>query len=91
MKVDPEWFRFRLRELREERGISREDLAERSGIGEGTIRDLEQGRTHPAWKTVVALAEGLGVSVEAFTTPPADTSARPRGRPRKVSEEPDPE
>jgi transcriptional regulator with XRE-family HTH domain len=58
-------------------------LAERAGLKEAGIRDLEQGRRLPGWPTVLALAEALGVDCNAFTKPPADTTPAPRGRPRK--------
>lgn len=83
-------FGARLRELREAAGLSRKGLAEQAGMkSEAGIRDLEQGRRQPTWETVQALADALGVSVEAFreepTAPSAETEPRKRGRPRKSS------
>jgi transcriptional regulator with XRE-family HTH domain len=82
-----EWFAGRLRELREASGMTQKQLAEASGLKEGGIRDLEQGRRGPSWETVLALAKALSVDCLAFTTPPAAEAAapRPRGRPRKGS------
>jgi transcriptional regulator with XRE-family HTH domain len=54
---------LRLRELREERGLSQHGLAEESGVGRSTIAALEAGQrgAHPT--TVHALARALGVTV----------------------------
>lgn len=85
-----ERFAARLRELREEAGLSRKELAERAGMkSEGGIRDLEQGRRSPSWETVLALAAALGVDCTAFTQEPSPEAAEPRkpGRPRKQEEE----
>jgi transcriptional regulator with XRE-family HTH domain len=78
------WFAGRLRELREAAGLSREQLAERSGLKVGGIRDIEQARRSPAWETVVALCQALGVRCDAFLQPPADRPPPGPGRPRKV-------
>jgi transcriptional regulator with XRE-family HTH domain len=51
----------KLRELREARGLTQDQLAERSGVPAGTIRNYEQGRNDPAWGALWALAEALGV------------------------------
>jgi transcriptional regulator with XRE-family HTH domain len=55
----------RLRELREERLLSRNVLAERSGVSLAGIEHLEYGRrVHPRRTTIEKLARVLGVSVE---------------------------
>jgi transcriptional regulator with XRE-family HTH domain len=76
-------FAGRLRELREAKGLSRQQLAEKAGLKVGGIRDLEQGRRLPGWETVLALAEALSVTPNAFTEPPAGKPAPKRGRPKK--------
>ena len=54
----------RLRELRENRTIDRQELAQRAGLSEFTIRSLELGvRAHPGVETASALAEALGVPI----------------------------
>lgn len=83
--ADAAWFAGRLRELREEAGLSRKDLAGRAGLSEGGIRDLEQGHRRPSWETVLALTAALGVDCHAFTQEP--TADKPgRGRPKKAAE-----
>jgi transcriptional regulator with XRE-family HTH domain len=80
-----DWFAGRLRELRTAAGLSRRELAEKAGLKEGGIRDIEQGINNPTWPTVLALAAALGVSCEAFNVPPTeDTSPPERGRPKKT-------
>jgi transcriptional regulator with XRE-family HTH domain len=81
--MSAEWFAGRLRELREEKGLSREQLADAAGMKVGGIRDLEQGLHVPSWKTVIALCDALGVSSEAFRQKPADRPPATPGRPRK--------
>jgi transcriptional regulator with XRE-family HTH domain len=81
--MNADWFAGRLRELREAKGLSREQLAEAAGMKVGGVRDLEQGVRSPAWKTVLALCQALGVSCEEFTREPAHRPPPSPGRPRK--------
>jgi DNA-binding XRE family transcriptional regulator len=77
------WFAGRLRELREEAGLTQTDLAGKAGLTREGVAQLETGRRKPAWETVLALCEALGCSCEAFTQPPAERTAASPGRPRK--------
>lgn len=52
-----------IRELREKRGLTQERLAQDAGVTTGTVSLLERGQSNPAWGTVKALADGLGVTV----------------------------
>lgn len=52
-----------VRKLREQNGMTQEDLATRSGTTLGTISRLESARSAPAWATVRAVAKALGVSL----------------------------
>ena len=76
-------FAGRLKELREASGLTQPALAERAGLSKDGIAHLEQGRREPSLATAVALAEALGVRLEAFLTPPAARPPQGRGRPRK--------
>ena len=53
-----------LRQHRERRGLTQEELAERAGaeLSVRTVRNLERGSTHPYAHTLVALADALGLS-----------------------------
>ena len=63
------YFAIRLRELRDEIGISQAVLAERCDLHVGTIRQFEHGRREPTYETLVKLAAGMGVSLSAFDPP----------------------
>jgi transcriptional regulator with XRE-family HTH domain len=90
--MDPKWFTGRLRELREGAGLNRQQLADKAGMSEGGIRDLEQGRRLPSWETVVAICEALGVSCDEFRKKPAaDLPPLQAGRPKKATPEAQPE
>jgi transcriptional regulator with XRE-family HTH domain len=52
-----------VRQLREKRGLTQEGLAQDAGVTTGTVSLVERGRSNPAWGTVKALADGLGVSM----------------------------
>jgi transcriptional regulator with XRE-family HTH domain len=80
-----EWFKDRLRELREQADLSRSQLAERAGLRPNGIRDLEQGINKPSWETVIALCQALNVKPDVFTEQPADLPPLKAGRPRKAS------
>lgn len=76
-------FAARLRELREQAGLSQKDLADKAGLSQAAVAHLEQGRNEPTWSSVLALADALGVPVEAFRQLSSPTSRRGRGRPRQ--------
>lgn len=62
MADDRRSFGARLRTLREEAGLSQEDLAERAGLSSHAVSALERGtRTRPYPHTVRALADALGL------------------------------
>jgi transcriptional regulator with XRE-family HTH domain len=85
--MNADWFAGRLRELRDAKRLSREQLAERAGMKVGGIRDLEQGVRSPTWKTVLALCQALGVEVGEFAKEPTTQHEPRRGRPRKAAPE----
>ena len=70
--IDDRWvpdepFAARLKKLRDHSNLTQEQLAEKSGLDVGTVRQLEQGtRTNPLWQTICALARGLGKDVIVF-------------------------
>jgi transcriptional regulator with XRE-family HTH domain len=51
----------RLRQLREERALRQEDLAELAGVGKNTINRIERNHTEPHMTTIRKLADALGV------------------------------
>lgn len=65
--VRDEPFAARLKKLREQAELTQEQLAEKSGLDVGTVRQIEQGtRTNPQWQTICALARGLEKDVVVF-------------------------
>lgn len=49
----------RLRTLRVERGLSLSELARRSGLGKGTLSELETGQRNPTLDTLFAITSAL--------------------------------
>jgi transcriptional regulator with XRE-family HTH domain len=56
----------RVRELREQRGLSQEQLAERAGLHWTYVSGIERGRRNPGLNTLGALAKALGVTLWEF-------------------------
>ena len=52
-----------VRQLRNERGLSQEELAHRAGLTAGAVNAIEGARRNPTWGTVQAVAAGLDVSL----------------------------
>src|SRR5918912_550281 len=83
--MEAKWFAGRLKELREQAGLTQQQLGERAGLSKAGIADLEQSRggREPTWGTVIALAKALGVGCTAFLQEPTSAPERRRGRPPK--------
>ncbi len=52
-----------LRELREEKKLTQETLAQRASVTARVVREIEKGRGNPTWATLVSILEALGVSL----------------------------
>jgi transcriptional regulator with XRE-family HTH domain len=83
--MNAEWFAARLRELREQSGLTQQQLADAAGLTREGVAQLETGRREPAWRTVVALCQALSVTADAFLQEPDARPDAKRGRPRKAS------
>jgi transcriptional regulator with XRE-family HTH domain len=59
-----EWLGLELRRIREEQGLTVEELAEKSGISATTIRAVERGAQEPRMDTVAKLATSLGLTFD---------------------------
>lgn len=58
---------YRIKEIREKRGMTQEELAEKSGVSRTTISALENGTERATMtKTLINLAKALGVTVDAI-------------------------
>jgi transcriptional regulator with XRE-family HTH domain len=76
-------FAARLRELREQKGMTQAELAEKVGVSSDAVARWERGIREPAWSNLTALADALGVSLDAFRQPPKEAPPRKPGRPKK--------
>jgi transcriptional regulator with XRE-family HTH domain len=56
----------RLTRLREERGLSQEALAFKSGLSTSTISRTERAKHYPSLPTMRKLAAGLDISLESL-------------------------
>ena len=74
--------RRRLRELRTERGLTLQQVAERSSIDVSTLSRLEAGKRRLALDHIPALASALGASADELLGPSPPQDPRVRGRPR---------
>jgi transcriptional regulator with XRE-family HTH domain len=59
----------RLRALRERRALSLGALAALSGLGKGTLSELETGRRNPTLETLFAVTTALGIPISAALPP----------------------
>lgn len=57
---------LRLRDLREERGVSMRTLARQSGLSANALSMIERGLTSPSVNTLTKLADALAVPITAF-------------------------
>ena len=75
-KVDYAAFGKYVKRLREVRGLTQEELAERTDLAADTVRRLERQEFSPSLRTLRKLCRGLGISVgvlfTGFELPEAD-------------------
>lgn len=57
-----------VRRMREQRGMSADELAGATGISPQRIDALETGRLDPTYALLLALSEGLGIEPSALVT-----------------------
>lgn len=63
---DDIWIGERMRELRKDRGLSIQELADRVGLSIGMISQIERGLSTPSLRSLRLLAEALNVPVSWF-------------------------
>lgn len=81
-------FAARLRELREARGWTQQELAGRAGLSPISVTRYEGGGRVPDFDAVLALAAALEVECTAFCEKPAARHRKRRpGRPPKARPE----
>jgi transcriptional regulator with XRE-family HTH domain len=54
----------RIKELRDQKGISQEELAHRAGLSRTGMGFLETGKRWPRLDTLMKVADGLNISVD---------------------------
>jgi transcriptional regulator with XRE-family HTH domain len=52
-----------IRQLREERGMTQETLAQEAGVTVGHMSMIERGHSNPTWGTVKGIAKALGAAM----------------------------
>lgn len=55
---------YKIKEVRESKNISQEELSKKSGVSRTIISALENGKTNTTSKTLASIAKALGVSVD---------------------------
>src|SRR3954465_2381842 len=75
----------RLRKVREERGVTLTDIAERTGISKSTLSRLENGQRRPSLELLLPLAQASRVPLDALVGAPEVADPRIRLKPRKVN------
>ena len=75
--------RRRLRELRTQRGLTLQQVADRASIDLSTLSRLESGKRRLALDHIPALASALSVSADELLGARAPQDPRVRGEPRK--------
>ena len=61
--------------LRQDAGLTQEQLSETSGFGQNYISDLERGRRNPTVVTLYEIAQALGTTPVALITPDEEAVA----------------
>jgi transcriptional regulator with XRE-family HTH domain len=66
-----------IRQLREKRGATQEQLAQSARIAGPTLSLIERGHANPTWATVRDIAAALGISVSALAKAAERMEAKP--------------
>lgn len=56
----------RILEVRKKKGITLDELSLRMQISKGNLSDIERGKRDPRFQTLKAIAEGLGLKLQAL-------------------------
>lgn len=73
----------RIAELRRQRGLTQERFAERLGIAANALQRIELGMQNLTIRSLVRLANGLGVPLASLFETPVSRAVRP-GRPHSA-------
>jgi transcriptional regulator with XRE-family HTH domain len=75
----------RLRRVREERGLTLTEAAERTGISKSTLSRLENGQRRPSLELLLPLAQAYRVPIDDLVGAPEVGDPRIRLKPRRVN------
>src|SRR3954454_12788955 len=75
----------RLRRLREQRGVTLSEVAERTGISKSTLSRLENGQRRPSLELLLPLAQTYRVPLDDLVGAPEVGDPRIRLKPRRVN------
>jgi transcriptional regulator with XRE-family HTH domain len=75
----------RLRGVRQERGVTLTDLAERTGISKSTLSRLENGQRRPSLELLLLLSQAYHVPLDDLVGAPEVGDPRIRLKPRSVN------
>ena len=65
--MDAKELGIKIQELRKQKGMTQEDLAEKTGLSVRTIQRIESGEVDPRSYTLSQIAEALGVDLAELT------------------------
>jgi len=82
-----DYFGNRLLAVRKGAGMTQQELADKAGLTQWSIAQIENGHRVPGFETVLALAEALGVPLSAFD--PSTEVPKPKPKKRKPRRKPD--
>jgi transcriptional regulator with XRE-family HTH domain len=68
---------LKIRHLREERGITLSELANRTGISVSYLNEIEKGKKHPKPSKAVLIAEALGTTYDKLVSLQMDKKLQP--------------
>ena len=69
----------RIREIREARTLTQDQLADRSGVSKGFLSDIENGKRNPSSEYVLKIANALGASIDYLLRGEEATQPSARG------------
>jgi transcriptional regulator with XRE-family HTH domain len=75
----------RLRRLREQRGVTLTEVADRTGISKSTLSRLENGQRKPSLELLLPLAQAYGTPLDDLVGAPDVGDPRIRLKPRRVN------
>ena len=73
MANNEQWLSKAVRSLREDRGLSLRQLAERAGVSESFVSQVERGVANPSVASLRRIAEALGTSIASLFEGPYRT------------------